>query len=46
MGNGVQAGAEGREHGLSKCKLMAFYQEKYFYEKLLTGRRHRGILNA
>lgn len=33
MGNGARAGAEGREHGLPKCKLVAFYQEKYFFMK-------------
>ncbi len=33
MGNGAQAGAEGGEHRLPKCKLMAFYQEKYFFMK-------------
>ena len=33
MGNGVQAGAAGREHRLPKCKLVTFYQEKYFFMK-------------
>lgn len=33
MGNGARAGAAGREHGLPKCKLMAFYKEKYFFMK-------------
>lgn len=33
MGNGARADAAGREHRLSKCKLVAFYQEKYFFMK-------------
>lgn len=33
MTNGARADAAGREHGLPKCKLVAFYQEKYFFMK-------------
>lgn len=33
MDNGARADAAGRGHRLPKCKLMAFYQEKYFFMK-------------
>lgn len=33
MTNGVKADAAGREHRLPKCKLVAFYREKYFFMK-------------